>query len=283
MVRASAYVAVITITGGAAALYRQAPEIAAGALLHPVRTQMMASRPVNCIDREYLGANVKLRGWQCAAGGTRLGTIVYLHGIADNRASAVGPIRRFTAAGFDVVAYDARAHGQSEGDACTYGFYEKQDLQRVIDTLPVGPIVLIGTSLGAAVALQAAAEDPRISGIVAAEVFRDLETIATERAPTFMWPRLIRQAFDVAEARGHFDIQAVSPLEAARRIHVPVLLLHGERDTDTPDAHSVLVHTALAGPKRLVLLAGIRHNESLGSPEAWQEIDRWIAAIVRGV
>ena len=39
----------------------------------------------------------------------------------------------FLARGFDVVAYDSRAHGESEGDVCTYGFYEKEDLRRVLD------------------------------------------------------------------------------------------------------------------------------------------------------
>ena len=72
-----------------------------------------------------------------------------------------------------MIAYDSRAHGDSQGDACTYGFFEKEDLHRVIDTLGPGPVVLIGTSLGAAVALQEAADDRRVSAVVAAETFSD--------------------------------------------------------------------------------------------------------------
>ena len=93
--------------------------------------------------------------------GDRRGTLIYLHGVADNRASGAGVIERFRKRGFDVVAYDSRAHGESDGDACTYGFYEKQDLRRVLDSVGVGPIVLVGCSLGAAVALQLAADEPR--------------------------------------------------------------------------------------------------------------------------
>jgi hypothetical protein len=52
--------------------------------------------------------------------------------------SAVGVIQRFVPRGFDVVAYDSRAHGESDGDACTYGFFEKQDLRRVLDTVRPG-------------------------------------------------------------------------------------------------------------------------------------------------
>ena len=62
------------------------------------------------------------------------------------------------------VAYDSRAHGESEGDVCTYGFFEKRDLHQVLDSIGPGPIALVGTSRGAAVALQEAAEDARVAG-----------------------------------------------------------------------------------------------------------------------
>ena len=278
-----AYVTALASLAGAAALYRQAPAIAAGALLYPSRNNRVPAAPEGCVDRVFEGAGVALRGWQCTATGHARGTIVYLHGVADNRGSAAGPIVRFRQQGYDVVAYDSRAHGQSAGDVCTYGFYEKHDLRRVLDAVRQTPIVVVGTSLGAAVALQAAAEDRRISGVVAAEVFMDLETIARDRAPRFMWPQLVSEAFAEAERVGRFDIQAVSPKIAAAGIHVPVLLLHGDADTDTRPGHSVIVHAALAGPKRLVLVPGARHNETLGKSESWVEIDRWIDAIMRGM
>src|SRR5207253_1295421 len=139
---------------------------------------------------------------------------------------------------FDVIAYDSRAHGESDGDACTYGFYEKEDLHRVLDSIEPGPIVLIGTSLGAAVALQEAADDRRVTGIVAAETFSDLRTIAAERAPFFFTAGTVRKAFQLAEKEGRFDVDAVSPRSAAARIDAPVLLVHGAADTATPPEHS---------------------------------------------
>jgi pimeloyl-ACP methyl ester carboxylesterase len=283
MIRALAYAVVIALLGGGAALYHQAPGIAAGALLHPARQERLPDTPENCLAREFDGAGVLLRGWHCRAAGEPRGTIVYLHGIADNRGSAIGPIARFTRNGFDVVAYDSRAHGQSDGTACTYGYYEKHDVRRVIERLPAGRIAIVGTSLGAAVALQAAAEEPRITGVVGAEVFSDLATIARQRAPVFVWDALVRDAFAVAEQQAAFDVESVSPEKAARNVRVPVLLLHGDSDTDTLPAHSRRVYEALAGPKRLILIPGARHNQTLGSPEAWVEIDRWIDAIMRGV
>lgn len=282
MFRALAYAMVVTALGLAAAGCHHLPEMAAGALLHPARRTELPVRPNNCEDRNYRSTELTLRGWACSAQGPRRGSIVFLHGIADNRGSAVGTILRFTAAGFDVVAYDSRAHGASDGDTCTYGYFEKVDLQRVIDGLAPGPVILIGTSLGAAVAIQAAAEDERISGVVAAEVFADLESVARERAPRVLSEGMIRDAFALAEARGRFPISAVSPETAARSLRVPVLLIHGDRDTETSPAHSQRVFEALRGPKEFLSVPGAGHNRSLHKPETWTAIDRWIDSVVRG-
>jgi pimeloyl-ACP methyl ester carboxylesterase len=200
---------------------------------------------------------------------------VYLHGIADNRSSAAGVIARFRPRGFNVIAYDSRAHGQSDGDACTYGVYEKLDLHRVLDTIPAGPVVLIGNSLGAAVALQEAAGDARVTAVVAAETFSSLRTVATERAPSFFTAGEIRKAFELASREGRFDIDAASPEKAAMSIRVPVLLIHGAADRETPPEHSQRVLAALRGPKQLILVPGAGHNESL-RPDVWTAIEAWV-------
>jgi alpha-beta hydrolase superfamily lysophospholipase len=254
----------------------QLPAAGAGGLLHPYRRHLTQPLPPTCREVTFAGDAVTLLGWHCGAAPAPRGTVVYLHGVADNRASGAGAIDRFGRRGFDVVAYDSRAHGESGGDVCTYGFFEKRDLHRVLDSLAPGPIVLFGTSLGAAVALQEAAEDPRVTAVVAAETFSDLRTVAVERAPFFFTAGVIARAIALAEAQGRFQIDAVSPVAAAAAIRQPVLLVHGSDDTDTRPAHSQRVMQALAGPKRLILVPGARHNESLGGDAVWTEIERWM-------
>jgi pimeloyl-ACP methyl ester carboxylesterase len=255
----------------------QLPTLGAGGLLHPGRSRTVQPPPAACDNTTFSGVGVALRGWRCRASASRRGTLVYLHGIADNRSSAVGPIQRFGSRGFDVVAYDSRAHGESDGDACTYGFYEKQDLRRVLDTVAPGPIVLLGASLGAAVALQQAAEDARVSAVVAAETFSDLRTVGTERAPFFWTLGVIARAFQLAEQQGRFVVDAASPVAAAAKITAPVLLIHGELDAETPSDHARRVFDVLRGPKKLVIVPGAGHNGSLRA-EVWDEIERWVDA-----
>jgi len=252
------------------------PEIGAGLILHPPLRKVASAPPPACREVTFTGAGVTLRGWRGQGAGPRRGTMIYLHGVADNRASGTGVIERFRARGFDVVAYDSRGHGQSGGAGTTYGFYEKQDLQRVMDTLDAGPIVLVGSSLGAAVALQVAAEDPRVSAVVAAESFSDLRTVVAERAPFFFTADAIGKAITLAEEQGNFRMEAVNPAAAAARITAPVLLVHGDADTDTPPDHAHRLYAALAGPKRLLLVSGAKHSESLREASVWNEVERWL-------
>lgn len=265
----------ILVTGVAVS---QLPAYGASALLFPSRHVNPRSMPVGCVDRTFVGASVMLSGWLCPTEARRKGTIIYLHGIADHRGSAVGAIEMFRPLGFDVVAYDSRAHGTSEGDRCTYGYFEKRDLQRVIDQVEADNVVLIGHSLGAAVALQAAAIDPRVRAVVAASTFSDLRTIATERVPYFPgWA--LAQAFDRAERDGNFLVDEVSPARAGAQITAPVLLVHGADDRNTAPAHSERVFRALRGHKEIMRVAGAGHNDVLRR-DVWTRIETWMDSVL---
>lgn len=254
------------------------PSWGAATVLHPQRRPLGGSPALPHRDVAFESDGVVLRGWLFPAIAPARGvTVVVLHGIADNRESAVWIAERLVPQGFDVLAYDSRANGESGGDACTYGFYEKRDLSRALDRLGVRRAILIGNSLGAAVALQAAAEEARVIGVVAADTFSDLRTIARERAPFFASSAQIKDALALAEKEGRFRVADVSPVDAARRIHVPVMLLHDAQDRETPPSHSERVFAALAGPRKLRIVGGAGHGEALG--KAWNEVEAWITAL----
>ena len=79
----------------------------------------------------------------------------------------------------------------------------------------------------------------------------------------------------MAARDGRFAVTDVSPLRAAPRIQVPVLLIHGAADRETPPSHSQRVFEALPGRRRLILVPGKGHNQSL-SDSVWSDVDRWI-------
>lgn len=250
------------------------PSWGANALLHPQRRPMARTpdRPFDAVVFE--GEGVKLKGWWFHAAQKR-GTVVFLHGLADNRGTGVGIADHFLDRGYDVIEYDSRAHGESEGAACTYGFYEKQDLRRVLDRVETKPIAVMGTSLGAGIALQAAAVDPRIAAVVAVSSFSDLRTAARERAPFFASKGNLAEAFVLAENEGKFHADDVSPMAAAALIKVPTLVIHGRKDDETPPEHSERIFAALHEPKRLIMVPNADHNHVIDAG-IWHEIDTWI-------
>ena len=89
----------------------------------------------------------------------------------------------------------------------------------------------------------------------------------------------IERAFMIVADKGHFQIDSVSPAAAAKEITAPVLIIHGAADTDTPPDHSRRIFAALAGPKRLILVPGARHNEALKGA-IWSDIERWIDTVL---
>src|SRR5215510_12441652 len=75
-------------------LWQQLPGIGAGGLLHPARRAVTAAPPEGCVKAEFAGSSVTLRGWTCTPSAPVRATIVYLHGVADNRQSAASVVRR---------------------------------------------------------------------------------------------------------------------------------------------------------------------------------------------
>jgi len=265
------------------------PDWGANALLHPYRRHPTTSPRDVGLSGEAFEARAEagaiLRGWvvRAAPGVPRRGLLIYLHGVADNRQSGLGVAARLWKSGWDVAAYDARAHGDSDGEFCTYGAVERRDVGRVLDALAgrgvdVTRTVLLGTSMGGAVALQASPGESRVHGVITDAAFADLWTAAHDRKPYIMSESTFRASLRRAEEIAHFRVADVSPEVAARSLHVPLLLLHGEDDDETPPSHSRRI--ARADPSaRLVLVRHAGHNGVLGRPEAWQAITEFLSAL----
>lgn len=208
---------------------------------------------------------VALAGWLAVRPNTP--ALVLLHGYPADKADLL-PLAAALAPRFTVLLMDLRYFGRSGGRLTTLGLREPDDLSRAVDLLAargLGPIGAFGFSLGGSVALLAAARDPRLRAVAAYAPFADLRDLARD---LYRWLWLLR--YPVVELmRGWAwlllgaDVAAVSPVTAAARLAVPVLLIASRADEQIPFAHAERLAAALRGNPRAetLLLAAGRHGE----------------------
>lgn len=213
-------------------------------------------------------------------------TIIYLHGVGDNKISGLLLAKVLHENNFNVMLYDSRAHGESGGKYCTYGYYEKHDVQAAIyeahKKYTTGKIGVFGTSMGAAVALQAAAIEPRISAVVAEASFATLRQITVDyqkRLLRLPWHFLRNIAMKKSERIANFKHRAVSPIQSVKNIHVPVLFIHGKSDSFIKYQYSEELYAAANEPKELWLIDDAKHSNvhEIGKKEYEDRIVKFFA------
>jgi hypothetical protein len=215
----------------------------------------------------------RLHGWWLPAK-KRAATIVVLHGVKKNRTDVVRAAIVLRLVGFNVLVFDGRGHGASEGRFVTYGFYERRDVESAIDWLVKEKSIdrtrvgLAGESMGAAIALQVAARNSWIRAVWADSPFASLERVTSEfiervtHLPRTVLHPVLWTTMQVANYRGKFDIRTIDPQALARRITCPVYLVHGTADQLIGHEHSANIHEALQGDKEIWLVRGARHARS---------------------
>src|SRR5580704_8623680 len=142
---------------------------------------------------------VTLKGWKVRAPEPNGDWIVVLHGVSDNRTGNLGHAEFLLTNGYSVVMMDSRAHGQSGGAMATYGWKERDDTRQIVDALcangSVHHLYALGVSMGAAIALQSAAVEPRFDAVVAEDPFESLREVTYDYAGLEFSPLLGKTLF----------------------------------------------------------------------------------------
>ncbi|MBX2872334.1 MAG: alpha/beta hydrolase [Saprospiraceae bacterium] len=179
--------------------------------------------------------------------------VIFVHGIGGKKEHFMGMADWLATQGFAAVVFDGRAHGQSGGRYCTYGYKEKQDIQVIVrwieKKLPGTKIGIWGNSLGGAIAIQALAIEPHLSFGIVQSTFADLEQIVFDYQNRIMQgfgsrslsDRALRRAGRIAD----FDPASVRPAQTAARLQLPILLIHGEQDENISVDYAQQIYQAL--------------------------------------
>jgi uncharacterized protein len=242
-----------------------------------------------------------LKAWYAKPDAWNRQTIILLHGVADNRQGVAGYALNFLRAGYAVLLPDSRASGESGGKVVTYGLLESEDVHRWADwgrdrtaqshpDQAAGCIDLFGESLGAAIALQAAAKTPSVCAVVAEAPFYSFREIGYDRiaqgtgtstgfARIVGWP-IVEFGFLEARLRYGLNFEKASPARALASSHVPALLIAGLADNNIPPRHSRQIFALAGAPSEIWEVPGAGHTAAAGAdPQGFQnKVLAWFAA-----
>lgn len=191
---------------------------------------------------------VALHGWWIRSGGERV--LLLFHGNAGNVSHRLERAKLFAdRLGLDLFLVDYRGFGLSEGRPSEAGLY--RDGLAIYDAargrgFPPERIVLMGESLGCAVALEVALGRP-CAAVALETPFLSVPALARRHYP-FVPGFLIRTRFDAASKIG--------------RVAAPKLLLVAERDEIVPVSHGRKLFELAAPPKELFVIRGATHNDT---------------------
>jgi len=152
------------------------------------------------------------------------------HGYGDKRPEEFYAL--FATHGYGVIAWDFRAHGKSEGEFSSLGYYEILDAKAALDFVlaqpGVGHVGAWGGSMGAVTMIRATAHYPEIEALVADSPFATLQDEMDLRVPFPIMRSLIRF---FAERKSGVTLNLVRPVDDTALISPrPVFIIQGMAD-----------------------------------------------------
>ncbi len=221
------------------------------------------------------GVTLRARWLFCLAPSKR--AVVCSHGYTSNMACMFKYAKLFLDRGFNVLLYDHRRCGFSDGRFTTMGFYERRDLNQMVgiafEKMGDGAVVgTFGESMGAATAMLEACDDDRIAFAVLDCPYADLtDQLSYNLKTKYCLPKFpfLDFASAITHRRAGFyfhDVSPVSELEAAGGLpELPMLFIHGRADTFIPCTSSERLYASKKGRKALWLCDGAEHARSINT------------------
>ena len=166
----------------------------------------------------------------------------------------LGIAKEFISHDYNVLTFDMRGHGESDGKHISAGLYERNDLTGAIDYIRqrgiTSRIGVLGFSMGAGTSLMTTPECKEIDAVVSDSAYADIVSIIESEfanrsdLPKFFIPIVLfmtRNLYDV-------DFEAIKPVEAVKEITVPVFIIHGVKDAMVPVEHAYSLAEACQNP-----------------------------------
>jgi fermentation-respiration switch protein FrsA (DUF1100 family) len=218
---------------------------------------------------------INLSGWWISAGslpsstdpisaegwGDR--TIILCHGVGSAKERQLDLAAHLTARGYNVLAFDFRAHGDSSGNFISYGIKERLDVLAAVEWVKQSHpkqsqrLFGIGINTGAAALIGAALEPAageQFDGIVLYEPFARFDNLVESTSHRVIpgpasW-LVERISLPLASLHAGGSLGDLAPINVIERLWPrPVLIVHGRAQTFIPVEQSLALHQQASQPK----------------------------------
>lgn len=262
MRRAGAAALVVLIVAWLVAPIARAYQLVAGHSSDPLapRDVMVEEVRFKSGPNALTNADMELAGWTIhSVHGAP--AVVLVHGFKSSRQEMLPWARFIHDAGYNVLLFDTRACGRSGGTTVGLGATEPRDISLAVeaarDQFGTTKVAVLGISLGAGAAILSAADDPRVSAVIADSAWTDQDLqlsrltflpLGAVRVP------LLAYGIAVVNAMVGADVTRARPIDAIARISPrPILLIHSADDDNatTPIEGARALFAAAGEPKEL--------------------------------
>jgi pimeloyl-ACP methyl ester carboxylesterase len=240
---------------------------------------------------ERTGRQLRLAGWWIPAAPGCRRTALLIHGYADAKVGAIAFAPLLNELNFNILAIDLRAHGDSAGRFCTAGFFEREDLNQVINQLRAEQpnqterFILFGISLGASVAAATAAMRGDIDAVILESPFPSYDRVVTNHTRLLNLPTglILKSALTVAQKISGADFTAVRLVDQCRKIKCPVLMIVAGEDVllAAADVADLRQAAAESPGNEFWLVPGANHLQSMSCDptEYSRRIERFLSRL----
>lgn len=170
-----------------------------------------------------------LRGWWIPNPQSQK-VIIFVHGRNGNRATYEPLFKPLWQAGYNILAFDLRGHGQSDKASCTWGIQEQWDVVGAVNFakskgIQPSHIGVIGWSVGASSAIMAMRSTPDIKAVVSDSAYANSDPLL---AHNLLYPGLVTALRVIL----NIDINQIDPAKAIANVGSRhVFLIHGQQDS----------------------------------------------------
>lgn len=212
--------------------------------------------------------------------------IVFFHGLWGHSYLDGVPIYRITQKhNWNLLLCDLRAQGDSEGEFSTLGVLEKYDCLDWVEWAQnrfgdKNPIFLMGVSMGASVAMMSSnlGLPKSVRGIIDdcgfTSTMEMIDVNCKSHLPDYIPTRMFDFFVEMGTSVwGHFCISKADACKAVSQTDIPILIIHGARDTKAPLSMAYRLYDSCSSEKQLYVVHGANHVENYRKdPEGYENV-----------